>query len=397
MYIFEFLYFKLINESIIRGILLHKVKSTINNAVMKMKNIKDYYNSYSGINTEAYAKPYKQKYWLHILLFCCTFITTAIAGVQWANQDFLNLENISYGLEYSLLLLIFLSSHEFGHYIASRLHGVNATLPYYIPFPPIPGFINFGTFGAVIKTKNVIPDKKALFDIGAAGPIAGFIMSMIFLIIGFWTLPAKEFIYSIHPEYLLYGGEIPKSGIYFGDTLLFSAMAKLFVHGNSWLPVMNEMYYYPLLNVGWFGLFVTTLNMLPFGQLDGGHIFYAMFGEKQGKIGRVFLWFIIIVGFGSLLDTAYELFQTDYPNAFYLSIQSFMLSKLSFLKSIAAPYFQSWGGWLFWAIIAKFFLKIKHPYVGGDDDIGTVRKIIGWFTILILVLSFSYNGIYIIE
>lgn len=364
-----------------------------------MNNKEEFYRSFHSDNTnnQVYYQTFKQKYWLHILLFIVTFLTSAIAGVQWANQDFLNLENINYGLLYAGLLMIFLTSHEFGHYIASRMHNVNATLPYYIPFPPIPGLINFGTFGAVIKTRNRIPNRKALFDIGASGPIAGFIVSVIILAIGFMTLPSKEYIYAIHPEYLLYGGAIPSTGIFFGDTMLYDLMSKFLVPHGAWLPPMNEMYHYPFLNVGWFGLFVTTLNMLPFGQLDGGHIFYAMFGEKQGRIGKYFLWFIIIIGFGSFLDTLNELFKTDYPNSFYLSIQSFMLDKLGFLKSVIGPYFHSWGGWILWAVIAKFFLKIKHPYIDDDEDIGTNRKILGWFSIAILVLSFSYNGIYIIE
>ena len=156
----------------------------------------------------------KQRIWLHLSLFILTLYTTTLAGVAWRGRDPFELSNFGYGLEYSLLLLLFLSAHEFGHFIAARIHGVDVTLPYYIPFPgTMMGIMpNFGTFGAVIRTRQRIPSRSIIFDIGVAGPIAGFIVCIIILAIGFATLPGIEYLQAIHPDYPLVhpssGGEL---------------------------------------------------------------------------------------------------------------------------------------------------------------------------------------------
>lgn len=335
---------------------------------------------------------------LHIGLFAFTFITCMIAGTQWAFKDFTDILNWHYGLTYAVLILTFLSAHEFGHYFAAKYHGVDASLPYYIPFP-IPFAINFGTLGAVIKTRTLIPSRKALFDIGAAGPIAGFIVSVGFLIYGLMTLPPIDFLYQIHPEYLtLYGGEIPQKSLFFGDTLLYWLLAKVFANPNGFLPPMNEIYHYPFLNVGWFGLFVTTLNMIPIGQLDGGHITYAMFGRRtHSLIARTFWAILIILGTFSVLNVLNEALKVPSPNILIIAFQDALLPILRYIDQTMPFVFKSWGGWLVWAIITKFFVKLDHPPVLDESDIGKGRKIIGWITLLILFLSFSYNGIYFIE
>jgi len=350
-------------------------------------------NDYFKIN-----KATKNSIFINIGLFVVTFITCSIAGTQWANVDFTEILNWHFGFTYAILILTFLSAHEFGHYFAAKYHGVDATLPYYIPFP-IPIAANFGTFGAVIKTRSPIPSSKALFDIGAAGPIAGFIVSLIFLIYGFMTLPSIDYLYSIHPEYItLYGGEIPNKSLFFGDTILFWILAKIFANSNGFLPPMNEIYHYPFLNVGWFGLFVTTLNMLPIGQLDGGHIVYAMFGRsKHAKIARTFWGILMILGLFSLLGVLYETLKVDNPNKIIIWFQDLLLPSLSFVDSHFPFIFQSWFGWLVWALVTRFFVKLDHPPVLHECDIGAVRKTIGWITIIILFLSFSYNGIYFVE
>lgn len=231
-------------------------------------------------------KKKKNRYWLHITLFIATFITCMIAGAQWQMKDASDINNWHYGITYAILLLTFLSAHEFGHYFASRIHKVDATLPFYIPVP-FPEVL-FGTFGAVIKTRSPMNSKKALFDIGVAGPIAGFIVCIIFLIIGFSSLPPQEYIYTIHPNYLAHGGLIPLTGLHFGDNLLYMMFERIFSNPSVWIPPMNEMYHYPFLCVGWFGLFVTSLNLLPIGQLDGGHVIFTMFGFAQSRISRIF-------------------------------------------------------------------------------------------------------------
>jgi len=337
----------------------------------------------------------KSPIWLHILLFLLTFMTTMIAGAQWAMKNYYDVSNWHYGITYAVLIMTFLLSHEMGHYFASRNHKVDASLPYFLPVP-FPELMLFGTFGAVIATRSPIPNRKALFDIGAAGPIAGFIVSLAFLIIGLLTLPPKEFIYTIHPEYLIqYGGEVPNTGLTFGNTLLYSLLTKYFANPNGWLPPMNEIYHYPFLCVGWFGLFVTILNLLPFGQLDGGHILYAMFGSKQYKIAKFVWWALLIYGFGSVLNSFYELFENvDLPYGSYIWLQNFSLPILKFLKEQVPFWMNAWGGWLFWAVFVRIFIKLPHPYIPSTEPIGNFRKFLGYFAILIFILSFPPYGIY---
>ncbi len=340
----------------------------------------------------------KSSLWVYIVLFIVTFFSTAIAGAQWAGVDYLNLLNWHYGITYAVLIMIFLSAHEFGHYTASRIHKVDATLPYFLPMP-IVYLSPFGTFGAVIKTRTPILTRRALFDIGAAGPIAGFIVSLGFLIYGLMTLPGIDFIYHIHPHYLTkFGGKIPHTSLFFGDTLLYSFLAKIFANPSGFLPPMNEIYHYPYLNVGWFGLFVTSINMLPIGQLDGGHIVYAMFGGKaQSRIARIVWWALIIISSGAALNFLYDILKVDNPGSVYIFLQSTFLPILKWLKEYAPWYMAGWGGWLLWVIIAKFFIKMNHPNIAGDERLDSKRMAIGWFAILIFILSFSYNGIYYIE
>lgn len=337
----------------------------------------------------------KSPFWLHLLLFAATLITTMIAGTQWAMKNYLEVNNWHYGLTYAILIMTFLTSHEMGHYIASKIHKVDASLPFFIPVP-LPELNPFGTFGAVIATRSQIPSRKVMFDIGVAGPLAGFVVSLIILIMGFTHLPSKESIYQIHPEYLIkYNGEIPQTGLHFGNNLLFVILAKIFANSNGWLPPMNEIYHYPYLCVGWFGLFVTLLNLLPFGQLDGGHIVYAMFGEKQWKIAKVLWWGLVIFGLGSILNSLLLLLEeVDYPALFYIWMQDNLLPLLQKIKSIFPFWFEAWGGWLFWAIITRLFIKLPHPYIPADKPIGKTRYTLGWIAIIILVLSFTPNGIY---
>jgi membrane-associated protease RseP (regulator of RpoE activity) len=344
-------------------------------------------------------KPIKKRtLLLQLILFVASFFSVALAGAQWAGVDYLNLFNWHYGLTYAILITIFLTAHEFGHYIASRIHKVDATLPYYLPMPII--YLNpFGTFGAVIKTRSPILTRKALFDIGVSGPIAGFIVSVGFLIYGLMTLPGIDFIYHIHPHYLTkFGGKIPETNMFFGDTILYYILSKIFANPSGFLPPMTEIYHYPFLNVGWFGLFVTSINMLPVGQLDGGHVVYSMFGGKvQSKVAKISWWALIFISSGALLNLLFDLLKWDNPGSVYIFLQNVLLPPLKWLKEYAPWYMAGWGGWLLWVIIAKFFIKLNHPQIGGDEKLDSKRMAIGWIAIIIFILSFSYNGIYFIE
>lgn len=333
-----------------------------------------------------------------VLLFAATFVTCMISGTNWAGKNFFEVSNWYYGVEYAILILFFLTAHEFGHYIAAAIHKVDATLPYYIPFP-FTFTINFGTFGAVIRTRAPIPSRKALFDIGVAGPIAGFLVCLFYLLYGFITLPSIDFLYSIHPEYLIkYGGSIPNAGLYFGDTILYSLLKYIFADASKFIPPMNEMYHYPFLNVGWFGLFVTSLNMLPLGQLDGGHAVYAMFGKKvHNFISDNIFRILLIIGIFAALGNLHLFFLMENDNGYFIAAKEVLMPVLDFIHLNAPFLYKGWAGWLIWALLSKFFLKLHHPPVNDETELNTGRKILGYFTFVILFLSFSYNGIYYVE
>jgi membrane-associated protease RseP (regulator of RpoE activity) len=251
--------------------------------------------------------------WLvHLGLFLFTFFSTTIAGILWMNRDPFELNNFYLGVPYSLSILFMLSCHEFGHYFAARYHKVNTTLPYFIPFPPIPLLyqlfgITFGTFGAVIRLKTVVPSRKILFDIGVAGPISGFIASLLILIYGFLNLPSPEYILAIHPDYnFALNASAGAQGVplAFGNTILFAGLRELLTNPSvQFVPPMSEIYHYPFLCAGWFGLLVTALNLIPIGQFDGGHLIYSMFSGLHKKIARTSFVILLAMSLPSLADT----------------------------------------------------------------------------------------------
>lgn len=305
----------------------------------------------------------KNRYLLHIGLFIITFVTTTFAGVLWTTNSAgpYELNMLLTGLPYSISIMLIISFHEFGHYFAAKYHRVDATLPFYIPFPPIPYFINFGTMGAVIKTRSRIYSRKVMFDIGVAGPIAGFIMCLIILIYGFTHVRDIQYLLNIHPDYFQpdYGhGEM---NLIFGDSILFATLKWIFVDPSKFFPPMSEIYHYPFLCVGWFGLFITSMNMIPVGQLDGGHISYTMFGaEKSYKVSAISFIFLFVFGVVGLTDSLLEL-----------------------------GWNIGWGGWLFWALILYFIIKLKHPPVPDPVPLDKNRRIIGYISLIIFIISFS--------
>ncbi len=356
-------------------------------------------NTYNDNENQYSIAPHKRKnrYIVHLLLFCITFITCMIAGTQWAGKDSTEAANWHYGLQYAILLLTFLGAHEFGHYFASKYHKVDATLPFFIP-AVFPGMENFGTFGAVIRTRTPILTRRALFDIGFAGPAAGFVVSLAFLIYGLATLPPINFIYTVHPEYITQlHGKVPAKGFFFGSTLLWEGASRIFSNPRGWLPPLNEIYHYPFLNAGWFGLFVTALNLLPFGQLDGGHIARAMFGNVQRVIARAGIYILLAIGGISLLAVLRELLSENYSSTFIMYLQDTLLPLLSRLDSAVPWLMKAWPGWLLWALIGRFFVKPAHPPVFDESPLGIGRMILGCIAGLMLILSFSYEGAYFIQ
>ena len=336
-----------------------------------------------------------QRYWLHGLLFVLSFASTMLAGAQWAGlapSEYNEITNWGVGLTYALLIMTFLTAHEFGHYIAARIHGVDATLPFYIPMP----LILFGTMGAVIKTRSPIPNRRVLFDIGVAGPIAGFVVCLVILAIGFINVPPMESIYAIHPEYER-TGFIPTSGMYFGDMFLFSFFRDVFVGQGAWSPPMNEVYHYPFLCVGWFGLFVTALNLAPFGNLDGGHVVYALLGgKKQRLIARSLWWPLFSLGVLSMVGVLDAILREPSPNGFVIWLQNVIGTPLSAMVDLVPWLFTIGEGWLLWALLIRFFIKIDHPELGDDEPLSRNRKIVGWASMLILVLCMPVQLVYFV-
>ena len=320
----------------------------------------------------------KEKYFLHIVLFIGTFLSTIFAGVLWAGNDPFELSNFLTGLTYAILIMLIISTHEFGHYIAARIHKIPVTLPFYIPFPFL--FLNpFGTMGAVIRMKAHRYSRKALFDIGVSGPIAGWITSLVILIIGFLTLPPLDYIYNIHPNYSMTG--IPVTGITFGSSILYVLLEQVLVPSGKFIPPMNEMYHYPFLCAGWFGLLITSLNMMPIGQLDGGHISYTMFGRKHVYIARFFFVLLIFFGIAGVIPAL-----ALWPG---INLQGI---------SPVLDWYIKFGSlsWVLWALLIFFVIKIKHPRTieSGDPPLGTGRMLTGYFSFVIFIVSFCPRLIY---
>lgn len=220
---------------------------------------------------------------VNIVLLFLTVITTTISGsILWVGAtggteaDIFSLKNLAYGaLYFALPLLAILGTHEFGHYFTAKKHGVAASLPFFIPMiPPL------GTLGAVISMREPIPNKKALLDIGAAGPIAGMIVAIPVTIIGIHLTNVHQF--AVTPDEP-------------GGLLLFSPL--LIIGLNFIFPIQENLIAHPTYFAGWVGILVTALNLLPAGQLDGGHIVRAIFGRKARQIGLFTVILIIMSGF----------------------------------------------------------------------------------------------------
>lgn len=264
--------------------------------------------------------------YLHIVLFIMTFFTTLAAG---ALQKGINIitepARIIEGLPFSGTLMTILLCHELSHYMASKRHHTKATLPYFIPAP---SFI--GTFGAFIKMKSPIITRKALIDIGASGPIAGFIVSVIASIIG---LNMSQVVVLPHGEGVLT----------LGDSLLFSFLSKVVIGS---VTDGQDILLHPVAFAGWIGLFVTSLNLIPIGQLDGGHIAFAIMGEKHQHISVALIFFLLIFGI------------------FF------------------------WEGWLIWALL-MLIIGIKHPPVlYWEIPMDMRRKLVGIIALFIFIITF---------
>jgi membrane-associated protease RseP (regulator of RpoE activity) len=265
-----------------------------------------------------------------ILSLPALYFHLVISTLQSLSSD---AKTLTYGLKFSVSLLAILTAHEAGHYVACRLYGVDATLPYFIPMPPL--LSPAGTLGAFIKILSPMPSRRAVFDIGVAGPIAGFVALIPILVAGLLTME--------HASAPPFAGT---QGLYFSDPLLTHLTAKI-VGADLTLGKFN-----PFLAAAWIGMLVTSLNLIPSGQLDGGHTIYSIFGERihalTGKIAFVAMALISILGW---------------------------------------VLYSSPSGFLF-VVLLGVMLRIGHPEPLDTAPLGVGRQIVAVLTLLIFVLCF---------
>ncbi|MCP4460112.1 MAG: site-2 protease family protein [Cytophagales bacterium] len=390
---------------------------------------------------------------LHLGLFLITIVTTTLAGVEWTWSRYLfwgeitmSWQDFTGALNFSIPFLLILSFHEFGHYFTARHHNIKVSLPYYFPFWL--GFIaapSLGTMGAFIRIREVIKSRTHYFDVGISGPLAGFVIALGVLWYGFASLPETEYIYEVHPEYELFGENFEEAmagldtvvlksdlnperyqyemyddtirigpgSIYFGDNLLMNWGRKYVAPKDRYIPSSKEIMHYPWLLAGYLALFFTALNLLPIGQLDGGHVVYGLFGSVWHKrISTVlFSIFLFYAGLGwikmsdmsgdSTTDALNFIFQVGiYLYVLYICTYSMfpqkrdrwmyaaiMLAVQFFLSSFLG--WQGYNGWVLFAILLGRFVGIQHPPAADDRPLTTNRKILGWIALIIFILCFT--------
>ena len=285
--------------------------------------------------------------WAEIFQFILSlplrYVSLVFSAIQalWSNTEFIvhgqSFFALDYGLKFSLSLLFILFCHEMGHYVACRIYRVDATLPYFIPTPPMIG--PAGTFGAFIKILSPMPSRAAVFDIGVAGPIAGFIALVPVALLAFLTFE------QVSPAPV----EIAESGgIIFSDPLFFKLLAQLF-HLDLSVPMLPNPFYF----AAWVGLLVTALNLIPSGQLDGGHTIYSIFGEKIHRLT------------GRIAFAAMTIF----------AVTGWFL-------------YSSPSGFLF-AVILAVMMRIRHPEPYDEAPLNGKRKFVALLVLLIFGLCFS--------
>jgi len=219
-----------------------------------------------------------------IFLFLATVITTLGAGSMLAGADpIADPAALLEGVPFSASLLLILLAHEFSHYLTSHRHGVRASLPMFIPGPPLAG-----TFGAIIRIESPIPDRRSLLEIGVSGPLAGFLVALPLAVVGLkLSHVAARAATAVSPA----GGDL---GVGLGSSLIFTLLEHLVLGP---LPHDSSLVLHPVAFAAWIGFFVTAINLLPIGQLDGGHVLYALAGRRQEGISRAVLLGLAPLGF----------------------------------------------------------------------------------------------------
>jgi len=279
--------------------------------------------------------PFFAKWALPIVLFLLTVFTTLWAGAYQVYNgpvrgplNFLlaSPEALWRGIPFAGALLFILTTHELGHYLWSKIHRVPASLPLFIPGPP--HFI--GTFGAIIRMRGPILSRRALFDIGVAGPLAGFGVAVVALIVGLNLSTVVD--------------RTATLGLQLGEPLLLQFMSWMII---GTLPPEADVVLHPIGFAAWFGLFVTSLNLLPIGQLDGGHVAYALWGRRQRTMALACLPILLILGF------------------------------------------YGWSGWFLWGFMAGLWGVGHPPVMDPQVPLGRNRTIVGWIAFAVFVVTFA--------
>jgi membrane-associated protease RseP (regulator of RpoE activity) len=272
-------------------------------------------------------RPRRRRRLLPLLLFVATCLSTLLVAMGDPEQTGW-LTALATGLRYSIPVMTILLCHEMGHYVQAHRYGVYASLPYFIPMPASP----FGTFGAVIAMEPRIGGRKALFDIGITGPLAGLVPTLIFLVIG------------LHHSRLA----MPETGSQvYGDPLLFRFLATSILGP---IPKGYEVATDPMAFAAWVGLFITSLNLIPIGQLDGGHVLYALLRRRAHKVATLLLFsavFLVILHYDSLWQ------------------------------------------WTVMLLLLLVMGPIHPPTANDEEPLGIGRIILGWLTLAFIVVGFT--------
>lgn len=271
----------------------------------------------------------RTRFALPVILFIVTIFTTLLAGsYQEGGEPFRRPADLVKGIPFSFTLMSILFVHEMGHYVTSKYYRVKTTLPYFIPGPWAP--FGIGTFGAFIRMRSPILRKNALLDIGAAGPIAGFVVSIFAVGVGLYSSKIVE---------IQEGNALLR----LGDPLMFTLLAHFL---GKVPPAGYDVALSSVAFAGWFGFFVTSMNLLPIGQLDGGHIAYALLGRKQRFLSIGMVIALVILGA------------------------------------------TGWPGWYIWAILISF-LGLHHPPTMDEDvPLDLKHQLIGWGSIVLFIVTF---------
>ncbi len=324
-------------------------------------------NTQAVILVKGFPEPTPSNPWVNLVLFILTLFSMLLAGTIYSYDGpvpgnpllliktlFLNLE---IGMPFGLSLLGILLAHEFGHYLAGRYHKTAVTLPYFIPFPLSP----FGTMGAFIQLKEPPKNKRILHDIGIAGPLAGLVVAIPILLIGLSLSTVEEFPLFVHTgeslsmegnslfylfaKYLVHGELLPAPSTY-GAVSPLIYWVKYLVTGLPTPMGGRDVFLHPMAWAGWAGLLVTALNLIPAGQLDGGHIMYVLFGKRAKKLLPVILVTLSLLGF-------------------------------------------AWPGWWIWVFLI-FFLGRQHAEpLDQITQLDNKRRVLSILALIIFVLIFT--------